>query len=239
MDKGRLLVMAVGLIAVGMAGIFITNWLGGYPVFSGWMSPGGGMMQKMMGRGMMDQDQMKEMMQEMMSGRLPPGISPKDLPEPDSPGARLLVRYCSQCHNLPGPAMHTAEEWPFVEARMTSRMEMMAGMKGMMGGMMRSGMMDIPAPTIQEQKRLLTYLQRHALRPASAETLGPPGTPGLALFRQTCSQCHAMPDPGLHTADEWPSVVERMRKNMEIMDKPVITDQERDKLISYLSQHAR
>ncbi len=233
MDKDRLLVMAVGLIAVGMAGIFITNWLGGSPVFSGGMASRGEIMQMMMGR-----DQMKNMMQEMMSGRLPPGISPEDLPEPDSPGARLLVRYCSQCHNLPGPAMHTAEEWPFVEARMISRMEMMAGMKGMMGGM-RRGMMDIPAPTIQEQKRLLTYLQRHALRPARAETLGPPGTPGLALFRQTCSQCHAMPDPGLHTADEWPGVVERMRKNTEIMGKPAITDQERDTLISYLSQHAR
>ncbi len=234
MDKDRLLVMAVGLIAVGMAGIFITNWLGDYPVFSGGMSSRGGIMQMMMGR-----DQMKDMIQEMMSGRLPPGISPEDLPEPDSPGARLLVRYCSQCHNLPGPAMHTAEEWPFVVARMINRMEMMAGMRGMMGSMMMRGMMDIQAPTIQEQKKFLTYLQRHALRPASAEALGPPGTPGLALFRQTCSQCHALPDPGLHTTDEWPGVVERMQKNMDIMGKPVITDQERDELVSYLSQHAR
>lgn len=234
MHNDRLLVMAISLIAVGMVGIFITHWLGGYPVFSGGMSSRGGIMQMMRGR-----DPMKEMMQEMMSGRLPPGISPEDLPEPDSPGARLLVRYCSQCHNLPGPAMHTAEEWPFVEARMINRMEMMAGMQGMMGGMMMRGMMDMQAPTRQEHKKLLTYVQRYALRPASAETLGPPGTPGLALFRQTCSQRHALPDPGLHTTDEWPGVVERMQKNMKIMGKPVITDQEREELVSYLTQHAR
>lgn len=48
-----------------------------------------------------------EMMQDMMSGRLPPGIEPEDLPETDSTGAKLIVRYCTQCHNLPSPSMHT------------------------------------------------------------------------------------------------------------------------------------
>ena len=188
---------------------------------------------------MMDQDKMKEMMQEMMSGRLPPEIEPKDLPVPDSPGAKLLNRYCTRCHNLPSPLMHTAEEWPMVEARMISRMQMMAGMRGMMRGMMGRGMMDIEAPSVKEQKALLAYMQQHALRPASAETLGPPDTPGLALFQKTCSQCHALPDPGLHTADEWPGVVERMQKNMEIMGKPVIADQERDEIAGYLISQAR
>ena len=230
----RLLMMAVALIAIGMAGIFITAWFGRTHVSGGGMSSGGGMMQMMDG-GMMDQDRMKEMMQEMMSGRLPPEIEPKDLPELDSPGAKLLNRFCAQCHNLPSPLMHTAQEWPDVEGRMIGRMEMMTGMKGMMG----RGMMDIEPPTAEEQKDLLAYLQRNALRPASAETLGPPNTPGLALFQKTCSQCHALPDPGLHTADEWPGVVERMQKNMEIMGKPVITDQEGDEIAGYLSQHAR
>ncbi len=238
MYSNRLLVTALALIAIGMAGIFITALFRSPHVLSSGMSSESGMMQ-MMGGGMMDQDRMKEMMQEMMSGRLPPGIKPADLPKPDSPGAKLLNRYCTRCHNLPSPLMHTAEEWPDVEGRMIGRMEMMSGMKEMMQGMMGRGMMDIQPPSAEEQKALLAYLQRNALRPASVETLGPQDTPGLALFQKTCSQCHALPDPGLHTADEWPGVVERMQKNMEIMGKPVITDQKRDELARYLSQHAR
>ena len=238
MYKNRLFISAIALIAIGMAGIFITSWFGRTHVSGGEMSSRSGMMQ-MMGGGMMDQDRMKEMMQEMMSGRLPPGLPPEDLPEPDSPGAKLLNRYCTQCHNLPSPLMHTAEEWPEVEGRMIGRMEMMSGMKGMMQGMMGRGMMDMQAPAAEEQKALLAYLQRNALRPASLEALGPPDTPGLALFQKTCSQCHALPDPGLHTPDEWPGVVERMQKNMEIMGKPVITGAEGDEIAGYLSQHVR
>ncbi len=219
---------AIGIAMLLMMGLGILL-VGGMMM---WMM-GSGMMGKMMQDGMMDQNHMKEMMQEMMSGRLPPGIRPEDLPEPDSTGAQLLVRYCTQCHNLPSPAMHTAEDWPRVEARMLARERMMAGMHGMMQ------MMDIQAPSKEEERTILAYLQQHALRPASPETLGSPDAPGSALFRRTCSQCHALPDPRLHTADEWPGVVDRMRKNMETMGKPVFTNQERDEILSYLKQQAR
>lgn len=238
MYRNRLLVIALALIGTGMAGVFIAAWFGGPHVFVGSMSSGSGMI-RMMGGGMMDRERMKEMMEEMMSGRLPPDIEPEDLPEPDSEGAQLLVRYCSQCHNLPSPLMHTAEEWLPAMERMVSRMEMMRERRGGMGGMMMRGMMDVESPSKSEQKTLLAYLQRHALKPASEETLGPPGAPGLTLFRQACSQCHALPDPKLHSADEWPGVVERMRKNMEIMGKPGITAQQRDEIVGYLGQHAR
>lgn len=176
MQKNDLLIAAVVLIAVGIVGIFGTTWFGGPSLFSG------GMMQ-MMGGGMMSQGQMKE----MMSGRLPPGIKPEDLPEPDGMGARLLVRYCTQCHNLPSPAMHAAEDWPRVEGRMLARERMMANMRGVMG------MMAIQAASKEEENGILAYLQQHALKPASIETLGPSDTPGLSLFRQTCSQCPARP----------------------------------------------
>jgi mono/diheme cytochrome c family protein len=238
MKNNRLLVMSVVFMAIGMAGILATTLFAGIPAFGDWPPYGSGMMW-MMGGGMMGQSPMKEMVQEMMSGRLPPGIKPESLPEPAGPGARLLAQYCSQCHNLPSPAMHTAEEWPMVEARMFSRMQMMAGMKGMMGGMMRRRMMDIQAPSEEEESVILAYLQQHALKPASLEALGPPDAPGLALFRKTCSQCHALPDPKLHTADEWPGIVDRMRNNMQAMEKPVITEAEKDQIAAYLSQHAR
>lgn len=61
------------------------------------------------------------MMQQMMGGMLPPGIKSQDLPEPESRGAKLLNTYCSQCHNLPSPRMHTAEDWPRVAGRTLSR----------------------------------------------------------------------------------------------------------------------
>jgi cytochrome c5 len=55
---------------------------------------------------------MREMMQRIMGDVLPPGMDPALLPEPKSEGARLLTGYCNQCHNLPGPGMHIAAEWP-------------------------------------------------------------------------------------------------------------------------------
>ena len=104
--------------------------------------------------------------------------------------------------------------------------------------MMRRRMMSIQGPTGGEQGTILDYLQGHALRPANVEALGPSDAPGLALFRQTCAQCHALPDPTLHTADEWPVVVDRMRKNMRAMGRRVITDPERDEIVGFLATEA-
>jgi len=37
---------------------------------------------------------------------LPPaGIRAESLPDPASPGARVLVQYCTLCHALPSPAV--------------------------------------------------------------------------------------------------------------------------------------
>ncbi len=98
------------------------------------------------------------------------------------------------------------------------------------------GMMDIQSPTTDEQKTLLAYLQHNALRPADPKTLGPGDFPGLSLFRTTCAQCHALPDAKLHTAGEWPAVVERMREHMKSMNKTVITDRERDQIVVFLAR---
>jgi cytochrome c5 len=223
MQKNNLLITAVVLIAMGIVGIFSTTWIGGSPSFSRDMS-------LMMGGGMMGRDQMKEMMQGMMSGMLPPGVKPEDLPDPESPGANLTTTYCTQCHNLPSPLMHSAEEWPPVAGRMISRERMMEG---------RSGMMGIKAPSSHEEEVLLEYLKTHAMKALAPGSIPSPDSPNAALFQQACSRCHALPDPKLHTAAEWPGVVERMRKNMEIMGKPVMTDQEREGIVGYLNQHAR
>lgn len=97
-----------------------------------------------------DHSMMWQMMPGMMGGALPPGIDPGLLPEPQSKGAQALRHYCTQCHGLPGPGLHTANEWPAVVDRMNRRMQMM------------KGMMRIEAPTPAELEPLVAYLQRHA-----------------------------------------------------------------------------
>ncbi len=184
-----------------------------------------------MGGGMMDQNSMREMMRQMMGGILPPGIEPKYLPDPQSEGARLMATYCTQCHNLPSPKMHTVEDWPRVAGRMMARERMMAGMRGMM--------MQVRAPTPEEEEVLLQYLKAHAMQALAPRSVPEPDSPGATLFQQTCSQCHALPDPKQHITSEWPAVVERMRSNMQTMGKRVITEGEKEQIAAYLGQHAR
>lgn len=220
MKKNRLFWMAIALIGIGAAGIFVMGIIC-------CMMP---MMSGMMGGGRMDQGEMREMMQGMMGGILPPGVQPEALPDANGEGARLLAKYCAQCHNLPSPRMQTAEEWPRIAERMFARERRMAGMRGMM--------MEVSAPTPQEEAILLDYLKAHAMRALPPGTVPSPDSPGATLFQQICSRCHALPDPKQHTPSEWPAVVERMRSNMLAMGKRVITEQEREEIVDYLAKHA-
>lgn len=175
---------------------------------------------------------MREMMQSMMGDVLPPGIDPKLLPEPKSRGAHLLERYCNQCHRLPGPGMHTAAEWPAVVERMNARMRMM---HNMMGG----GMMNVSAPDEPELKALIGYLQKHAQKSIVAASYPDLGTAAGRAFRETCAQCHALPEPRQHTRAEWPGVVARMQKNMAVMHKPVPDADATRAILGFLQKHAR
>ncbi|MFQ5487682.1 MAG: c-type cytochrome [Gammaproteobacteria bacterium] len=177
---------------------------------------------------------MKSMMKDMMGAQLPLGIAPHELPDPQSSGARLLARYCTQCHELPSPGMHTAQEWPPVVARMNRRMRKMSG-RGMMGGMMGR----TAAPSDNERREIVEYLQRHAQMPIDISQYTDMNTgPGKA-FQGVCAQCHALPDPKQHTAEEWPLVVARMKKNMAAMGKRVPDDSTLEEIVAFLQGHAR
>lgn len=89
---------------------------------------------------------MRDMMKQMMGDRLPPGISPEDLPEPTSRGARLTAEYCGSCHALPSPQMHGASEWPAIVTRMQQNLQSMG----------RDPM------TAEELRQITDYLQQHA-----------------------------------------------------------------------------
>ncbi len=225
MQNNRTLLVATVLIAVGMAGMVTTGWFVGYGNPGSWVY-------SMMGGGMMGRNPMGEMMQQMMPDLVPPGVNPEDLPDPKSRGAQLLVYYCTQCHNLPSPSMDTAEEWPAIADRMFRRM---ARMSAAGGGMM----MSVEMPTPEEQRVIVAYLESHAMKSVSPQVLPSPESRGAVFFKEFCSQCHGLPDPKLHTPNEWPAVVEKMRGYMQAMDKKVVTKDEEMEIVSYLERNAR
>lgn len=172
----------------------------------------------------------RNMMQRMMGGALPYGTDPALLPEPRSTGARLLQGFCTQCHNLPDPRLHTASEWPQVLVRMNMRMQMM-------GGMMH-GMMGVVAPIEAELDTLLAYLQQHAYQPIDSARYPELDTMAGRAFGTYCAQCHAPPDPRLHVAPEWPAVVARMRGHMADLGKAVPDETTTGEIMGFLERNS-
>jgi hypothetical protein len=153
----------------------------------------------------------------MLERILPPTVEPQNLPAPNSHGARLLVQYCVQCHNLPNPAMHHAAKWPAVFERMVVRMRG----KGNMGELMHEMMAGVQAPSEEEASVLLTYLRRNGQKALDPKKYPEIFRPEGRSFRLACEQCHVLPDPLRHTAAEWPAVVSRMERNMQWMNRVV------------------
>ena len=153
----------------------------------------------------------------MLERILPPTFAVEKLPEPDSRGAKLVIGYCVQCHNLPNPAMHHAEKWPAVVHRMVVRMEG----KGNMGVLMAEMMAGVKAPALEDKEAIIDYLERYAQKPLDPARYPEVNRPSGEAFRLACSQCHTLPDPQRHTAEEWRTVVARMQENMEWMNRVV------------------
>ena len=85
---------------------------------------------------------------------MPRGVDPAQLPESKSTGARLVNQYCAQCHGLPTPALNSAPGWAPVVGRMNARMQWMR----------QNSSMAIAAPTSDELKAILAYMQTHATK---------------------------------------------------------------------------
>ena len=177
----------------------------------------------------------------MLERILPPAVTPANLPEPDSEGAQLTVRYCVQCHHLPNPQMHTAEKWATIVNRMVWRMQG----RGNMGSVMKDLMTGVRAPSREEIAAINRYLRKHSQKEID------PQHPGLRteagkMFSIACSQCHAAPDPQQHTSREWPAVVDRMKQHMswanivvgapELRTVPELRTQD---IVQFLQRYAR
>ncbi len=98
---------------------------------------------------------------EVYKDRLSAGPSADALAETGSEGAVLLDRYCSQCHNLPGPDRHTAAEWRDVAPRMLLLMDVAHRFRGIMGR--------VEAVSQLDQKTLPAYLERHGAEVGGGE----------------------------------------------------------------------
>jgi cytochrome c5 len=158
---------------------------------------------------------------------VPPGIAPNFLPEPTSAGAALLQRYCTQCHNLPGPGRHTREEWPDVLARMGTLMQVSRFYRGLLG--------PVTLPNAQEQAELRAYLERNALRPL------PPASAlftsrSRQIFVAACGDCHAAPDPRAYLARDWPVMLARMEQHRITMARAPLNAVQRAAIDAFVQE---
>jgi hypothetical protein len=114
-------------------------------------------------------------------------------------------------------------------------------MGGMMGGSM---MMDR-----DDMKAMMNRMMGGQLPPGIApQDLPDPQSERARLLNHYCTQCHNLPGPGTYTADEWPSVVDRMNRRMRMMsgmmgmmmgDIEAPRDRELQVIVRYLQTYAQ
>jgi cytochrome c5 len=78
----------------------------------------------------------------------------------------------------------------------------------------------------------------------TASALPDSGSPGATLESKYCSQCHAAPPPGVHTAKEWADVTARMRDHISDQSKSfgnviVPSASELTTILDYLDKNAK
>lgn len=152
---------------------------------------------------------------------LPPeGFGPSDLPEANSVGAQLVAKYCAQCHALPTPSAHSATDWPAVARRMWLRMDQLPKTTG------------VQVPLMGERAQMLNYLTEYALVVSGGAL---PQGRGREAFAKICSRCHALPDPGVHSSQDWVAVFQRMERNMGRMKVAPPTSTESEGILLYLT----
>ena len=151
----------------------------------------------------------------------PPGISAADLPDPQSQGAKDLAEFCSQCHNIPSPAAHASTDWPSVARRMWLRIDVLPKD------------LSVKVPTVQQRQVMLEYLLANSMKVSGSNL---PEGPGRSAFSESCSRCHALPDPRQHSPADWPSVVLRMGQRMDQLKVNRPTPQATQEIIGYLNR---
>jgi cytochrome c5 len=178
-----------------------------------------------------NQAELRGLLAELMRAWVPPRNEQAVLPNADSRGAKLLGRYCAQCHGLPDPKAYSADEWPRVMERMSLRMKAL--------GSRRCHLLQLVVPTDQEKSELLGYLRQSAFESLNAGPKVPLTGEGAAAYLSLCSQCHDLPHPRQHSGSEWPKVVDRMQDYAYFIGRRTITDKENAAIAEFLKSQAR
>ena len=155
-------------------------------------------------------------------GGLLPTLATDDLPEPDSNGAKMIYYFCGQCHNVPGPGMHTEKEWNHVFWKMYWRMHLM-----------KAQFTSFKVPKYDEGQIMFDYLKKNAMLSIKSSEVDADSL-GAKEYMRTCMQCHNLPNPKLHKKTEWPAVVKRMQRHMKSMGKVSPSKDEERLIIQYL-----
>ena len=105
----------------------------------------------------------------------------------------------------------------------------------MMPSAVKNGkIIQVKAPSREEEVTMLNYLKQNSLIAADQSKLKGLDTPGGMKFLQTCSQCHALPEPNQYTPQEWPGIIARMKQNMQFMNKPIIHPEAEKQILEFL-----
>jgi hypothetical protein len=90
----------------------------------------------------------------------------------------------------------------------------------------------VQVPLVGERAQMLSYLTDYALVVSGAAL---PQGRGREAFVKICSRCHALPDPGVHSSQDWIAVFQRMEGNMGRMNVAPPTAAESEGILLYLT----
>lgn len=171
------------------------------------------------------------------TGLPPRQFEREDLPDSDAMGAGLLNVYCVQCHWLPSPQMHSADEWEILMRRMTLRSRLLAHRAEgeHIPERFTAGAQFKVVPTPAHHDSLLAYLKRNALPVVEPERL--PDTRAADLYVDRCTVCHETPSPRAHTESGWEPVLDRMQQNMRLMGVDTLSRDEKRRIWNFLQRH--
>ena len=74
---------------------------------------------------------------------------------------------------------------------------------------------------------------------ACETSLPEPGSVGAQLYRQRCSGCHRLYQPGLLTPEMWQFMLARMDTEFVRLGRPPLSETERRTILGYLNTHAQ
>ncbi|MDH3325217.1 MAG: hypothetical protein OEM38_00705 [Gammaproteobacteria bacterium] len=85
---------------------------------------------------------------------------------------------------------------------------------------------------------LMLIACNNAQGPKVKHELPEPESAGAKVFDSFCSNCHAPPRIKSHKADEWRNIVERMQNHRLKKAYHLLTDSEKETLLTYLEKHS-